>query len=122
MAVEIEPLAQAMAQLTDEARESIREIEQASKKQAANWEREQQKTQAEWVRVARSMNAAASELSEASTTARRAARGWTWKLWAGVILASLMPTLLLLIASLLLLNPRVTTTVEGVTWLLLKLN
>lgn len=122
LAAEIEPLAQAMAKLTDEARQRIEEVEQASQRQANEWQKKQQQVSAEWVAVAKSMNQAANELAEASATANRAARGWTWKLWAGVILASLMPTVVLLIASWLWLSPQVTTTTEGVTWLILKLN
>ena len=122
LAAEIEPLAQAMAKLTDEARQRIEEVEQASQRQANEWQKKQQQVSAEWVAVARSMNQAANELAEASVTANRAARGWNWKLWAGVLVASLMPTVVLLIASWVWLNPQVTTTTEGVTWLILKLN
>ncbi|PXZ99624.1 hypothetical protein DMW43_27445, partial [Serratia marcescens] len=42
-----------------------------------------------------------------------AARGWHWKLWLTVMLASMMPTVVLLIASLLLLDLTPLTTEDG---------
>ncbi|WP_374707597.1 IncQ-type mobilization protein MobB, partial [Escherichia coli] len=36
----------------------------------------------------------------AAQSARSASRGWHWKLWLTVMLASMMPTVVLLIASL----------------------
>ncbi|WP_431733340.1 IncQ-type mobilization protein MobB, partial [Kingella kingae] len=52
--------------------------------------------------------------------ARSAARGWTWRLWAGVLIASVTPILALLIASWLWLEPQIIEQQGGI-WLIFKL-
>jgi len=120
LAEAIEPLAQSMATLADEARERIAEVKQASEEQAASWTSEQQKAMSAWQHAAKDMRAAAAELTTASQTARSAARGWTWKLWAGVLIASVMPILVLLIALWLWLEPQIIEQQGGV-WLIFRL-
>ncbi|MGP7823407.1 IncQ-type mobilization protein MobB [Proteus mirabilis] len=117
LAAEIEPLAQSMATLADEARQRIAEVQQASEEQAASWTSQQQQAMNSWREAAKDMRAAAEELTTASQTARSAARGWTWRLWAGVLIASVTPILALLIASWLSLDLRVITTEDGTIWL-----
>ncbi|WP_268621080.1 IncQ-type mobilization protein MobB [Escherichia coli] len=117
LAAEIEPLAQSMATLADEARQRIAEVQQASEEQAASWTSQQQQAMSAWRQAAKDMRAAAGELTTASQTARSAARGWTWRLWAGVLIASVTPILVLLIASWLSLDLRVVTTEDGTIWL-----
>ncbi|WP_252358509.1 IncQ-type mobilization protein MobB [Escherichia coli] len=117
LAAEIEPLAQSMATLADEARQRIAEVQQASEEQAASWTSQQQQAMSAWREAAKDMRAAAGELTTASQTARSAARGWTWRLWVGVLIASVTPILALLIASWLSLDLRVITTEDGAIWL-----
>ncbi|WP_368858718.1 IncQ-type mobilization protein MobB [Proteus mirabilis] len=73
-----------------------------------------------WRQAAKDMRAAAGELAKAGQTARSAARGWTWRLWAGVLIASVMPILALLIASWLWLEPQIIEQ-QGSIWLIFKL-
>lgn len=117
LAAEIEPLAQSMATLADEARQRIAEVQQASEEQAASWTSQQQQAMSAWREAAKDMRAAAGELTKASQTARSAVRGWTWRLWVGVLIASVTPILALLIASWLSLDLRVVTTEDGAIWL-----
>lgn len=79
LAEEIEPLAQALAALADETRQTLNEQQQASLKQADEWGQHQQKTAAAWREAASNMRAAAEDLSQAANSANRAARGWTWR-------------------------------------------
>lgn len=120
LAAEIEPLAQSMATLADEARQRIAEVQQASEEQAASWTSQQQQAMSAWRQAAKDMRAAAGELTKAGQTARSAARGWTWRLWAGVLIASVMPILALLIASWLWLEPQIIEQ-QGSIWLIFKL-
>ncbi|MES7190638.1 IncQ-type mobilization protein MobB, partial [Cutibacterium acnes] len=106
--------------LADEARQRIAEVQQASEEQAASWTSQQQQAMSAWRQAAKDMRAAAGELITASQTARSAARGWTWKLWAGVLTASVMPILVLLIASWLWLEPQIIEQQGGI-WLIFKL-
>lgn len=120
LAAEIEPLAQSMATLADEARQRIAEVQQASEEQAASWTSQQQQAMSAWQEAAKNMRTAAGELTTASQTARSAARGWTWRLWVGVLIASVTPILVLLIASWLWLEPHVIEQQGGI-WLIFKL-
>ncbi|MBJ3751269.1 mobilization protein, partial [Salmonella enterica subsp. enterica serovar Typhimurium] len=116
-AEQIEPLAQSMATLADEARQVMSQTQQASEAQAAEWLKAQRETQAAWAKLAKELWEVASEVSDAAQSARSAARGWHWKLWLTVMAASMMPTLVLLIASLLLLDLTPLTTEDGSIWL-----
>ncbi|WP_208365564.1 IncQ-type mobilization protein MobB, partial [Helicobacter pylori] len=111
---------QSMATLADEARQRIAEVQQASEEQAASWTSQQQQAMSAWQEAAKDMRTAAGELTTASQTARSAARGWTWRLWVGVLIASVTPILVLLIASWLWLEPHVIEQQGGI-WLIFKL-
>ncbi|MDP1217631.1 IncQ-type mobilization protein MobB [Klebsiella pneumoniae] len=63
------------------------------------------------------MREVASEVSSAAQSARSASRGWHRKLWLTVMLASMMPTVVLLIASVLLLYLTPLTTEEVSIWM-----
>lgn len=117
LAEQIEPLAQSMATLADEARQAMSQTQQASEAQAAQWLKAQRQTQAAWVELAKELREVAAEVSSAAQSARSASRGWHWKLWLTVLAASAMPTLVLLIASLLLLDLTPLTTEDGSIWL-----
>lgn len=117
LAEQIEPLAQSMATLADEARQVMSQTQQASEAQAAQWLKAQRQTQAAWVELAKDLREVAEEVSSAAQSARSAARGWHWKLWLTVMLASMMPTVVLLIASLLLLDLTPLTAEDGSIWL-----
>ncbi|MGS3430383.1 IncQ-type mobilization protein MobB, partial [Serratia nevei] len=84
LAAEIEPLAQSMATLADEARQRIAEVQQASEEQAASWTSQQQQAMSAWEEAAKDMRTAAGELTTASQRARGPARGRRWGLWVGV--------------------------------------
>ena len=114
LAEQIEPLAQSMATLADEARQVM------SQTQAAEWLKAQRQTGAAWVELAKELREVAAEVSSAAQSARSAARGWTWKLWAGVLIASVTPILALLIASWLWLEPQIIEQQGGI-WLVFKL-
>ena len=114
LAEQIEPLAQSMATLADEARQVMSQTQQASEAQAAEWLKAQRQT---GVELAKELREVAAEVSSAAQSARSASRGWHWKLWLTVMLASMMPTVVLLIASLLLLDLTPLTTEDGSIWL-----
>ncbi|MDF5522710.1 IncQ-type mobilization protein MobB, partial [Vibrio parahaemolyticus] len=88
--------------------------------QAAEWLKAQRQTGAAWVELAKELREVAAEVSSAAQSARSAARGWTWKLWAGVLIASVTPILALLIASWLWLEPQIIEQQGGI-WLVFKL-
>lgn len=117
LAEQIEPLAQSMATLADEARQVMSQTQQASEAQAAEWLKAQRQTGAAWVELAKELREVAAEVSSAAQSARSVSRGWHWKLWLTVMLASMMPTVVLLIASLLLLDLTPLTTEDGSIWL-----
>ena len=117
LAEQIEPLAQSMATLADEARQVMSQTQQASEAQAAEWLKAQRQTGAAWVELAKELREVAAEVSSAAQSARSASRGWHCKLWLTVMLASMMPTVVLLIASLLLLDLTPLTTEDGSIWL-----
>ena len=117
LAEQIEPLAQSMATLADEARQVMSQTQQASEAQAAEWLKAQRQTGAAWVELAKELREVAAEVSSAAQSVRSASRGWHWKLWLTVMLASMMPTVVLLIASLLLLDLTPLTTEDGSIWL-----
>lgn len=96
LAEQIEPLAQSMATLADEARQVMSQTQQASEAQAAEWLKAQRQTGAAWVELAKELREVAAEVSSAAQSARSASRGWHWKLWLTVMLASMMPTVVLL--------------------------
>ena len=121
LASEIEPLAQAMANLVDETRQSLKTQQSASRAQAQAWSQAQAKTSDSWREAARDMQVAAQTLSEAAETANRAARGWTWRLWIGVLIASITPLLGLLIVSWIWLDPQILSD-QGTTFLVIPLN
>ena len=87
------------------------------KAEAAEWLKAQRQTGAAWVELAKELREVAAEVSSAAQSARSASRGWHWKLWLTVMLASMMPTVVLLIASLLLLDLTPLTTEDGSIWL-----
>ncbi|PYA91369.1 IncQ-type mobilization protein MobB, partial [Serratia marcescens] len=88
-----------------------------SEAQAAEWLKAQRQTGAAWVELAKELREVAAEVSSAAQSARSASRGGHWKLWLTVMLASMMPTVVLLIASLLLLDLTPLTTEDGSIWL-----
>ncbi len=118
LAEQIEPLAQSMATLADEARQVMSQTQQASEAQAAEWLKAQRQTGAAWGGAGqRVAGGSRRRVNSAAQSARSASRGWHWKLWLTVMLASMMPTVVLLIASLLLLYLTPLTTEDGSIWL-----
>lgn len=117
LAESIEPLAQSMATLADEAREQIDALTEASKQSTHRWSEQQTRTAQAWKDAAGEMQRAASALQTQAHAARQAAKGWTWRLWVAVLIGSMTPILVLLIASWLLLDLQLVTTEDGALWL-----
>ena len=120
VAVEIEPLAQALATLADETQESLKAQQDESRRQAANWTRAQEETAEAWRDSASTLRSSAQALIQAAETAQRAARGWRWKLWTGVALASGMPMLVLLIGLWVWGDPYLMEQ-KGITYLIMRI-
>ncbi|MHB5684037.1 IncQ-type mobilization protein MobB, partial [Klebsiella pneumoniae] len=72
LAEQIEPLAQSMATLADEARQVMSQTQQASEAQAAEWLKAQRQTGAAWVELAKELREVAAEVSSAAQSARSA--------------------------------------------------
>lgn len=74
LAEQIEPLAQSMATLADEARQVMSQTQQASEAQAAEWLKAQRQTGAAWVELAKELREVAAEVSSAATAGLRFAQ------------------------------------------------
>ena len=90
LADRIEPLAQSMAALADDAREQILELRKATAGQAEEWGRERQRALEGTARTAAQIHSSASELKNAAREAKGAVKWWVWEMWIGVILAALV--------------------------------
>jgi hypothetical protein len=86
LASEIEPLAQALAALADETRQTLSELQQASHAQAETWSQQQQKAAAALHEAASSLEGAARSLRAQAEAATEASDRLTWRLWAGAAL------------------------------------
>ena len=122
LAAELEPLAQAMAKLADDAAEQIAGLQTASREQATAWSTAQTAAAAAWKAAAQEMRTAADELRAASDQARDtatiSAAALTRRLWIIVTVTALTPILVLLIGSWIWLDPRVVED-AGRLWILL---
>ena len=122
LAAEIEPLAQAMATLADDAREQIAGLQKASREQATAWSTAQTAAAAAWKTAAQDMRTAAQALRAASDQAREtatiSAAALTTRIWIVALTAALTPILVLAIASWIWLDPRVVAD-AGRLWILL---
>ncbi|WP_167654210.1 IncQ-type mobilization protein MobB, partial [Salmonella enterica] len=116
LAEQIEPLARSMATLADEARQVMSQTQQASEAQAAEWPKAQRPTGAGWGGLGQALRGGAAQVSSAAQRARRAARGWAWKPLPTVMLASLMPSVGLLVPPFSLLELTPPTTRGGPLW------
>lgn len=99
VAERIEPLAQAMAALADEARQSVTSVEHSSRQQAAAWLASQAKAAELQASAAQQSAAATAQLRRAAEQGSRVAWSWRWPLWIGVVTAGMAPLALLLIGS-----------------------
>lgn len=97
MTQRIEPLAQAMATLSDEARRGIADSQEASRQQAAHWFAAQNAAAESQTAAAKASTQAAAELREAAHAARSAAGQWHGWLWFWVAFAAMAPIAVLLI-------------------------
>jgi uncharacterized protein YukE len=83
VAEQIEPLAQAMAALTDETAETLERIKAETATQVQQWQRQAVQLKAE-------NEAAASKLHNLIELAQKLTRFWTLKAWAAVVLVALL--------------------------------
>ncbi|WP_413641472.1 IncQ-type mobilization protein MobB [Oceanisphaera sp. IT1-181] len=118
--MEIEPLAIALAELSDRAEQSIIAQEEASKRQAAEWTSYQKKSADQWTEVAKEMNKAANGVWNTTDKARETIGGLGRRIWLWVLMASLTPILVLLIVLLILFNPSLTEQ-DGISYLIIRL-
>lgn len=114
LAGQIEPLAQSLATLADKAVTAIDKTQEASIKQAGEWEIQQGKAATAW-------EGTAEALDKAAEKADRAASQLGWRIFVLTSMGFLLFTLVLLIGLWLWLAPELRTTKEGAVWLLLRL-
>lgn len=114
LAGQIEPLAQSLATLADKAVTAIDKTQEASIKQAGEWEIQQGKAATAW-------EGTAEALDKAAEKADRAASQLGWRIFVLTSMGFLLFMLVLLIGLWLWLTPELRTTKEGAMWLLLRL-
>lgn len=114
LAGQIEPLAQSLATLADKAVTAIEETQNASIKQAGEWEIQQGKAATAWEGTAEALDKAAGK-------AEGAASQLGWRIFVVTSMGFLLFMLVLLIGLWLWLTPELRTTKEGAVWLLLRL-
>lgn len=90
LADEIEPLAQSLAILADDARAALSETLNHADAQAVTWSQQQAQTAAHWKQTAQTVEQAAQRLENATEQARWLIQGHTWRLWIGVVIAALI--------------------------------
>jgi len=83
VAEQIEPLAQAMAALTDETQETLERIKTETAAQVQQWQRQSAQMKAEH-------EAAAGKLHNLIDLAQQLTRSWTLKAWAAVVLVAFL--------------------------------
>lgn len=115
LAEEIEPLAQALASLAEESMGVL----EAQKSAAQDQAKSQRQALAELKKTMEKTSAAIQILEETAATAQRAASGWSWKLFVGVLAASVVSLVVLLVGLSLWLEPEFVSQGESV-WLTLK--
>ena len=90
LATEIEPLAQSLAALADETRQTLAEQQQASLEQAATWSQQQQKAAEALKLAASSIEEAAKRLTTQAEAATQASQDLTWRLLLAAILSGVL--------------------------------
>ena len=124
---EWEPVAQSLASLADETRETIWQTHQAAADQADEWSRQQEKARKDWNQTVRTLRSVAQEATDAARQAQDATQDLEvarsrdrWWTVAIVLLTTMGITSGLVIASWLLLPFEVVTGQEGTLWLRLR--
>lgn len=90
LAEEIEPLAQSLAILADDTRDALSDALAQAQRQAETWSQQQAQSAVQWQQTARALEQATIQLDQATQRARRLLQWQNWRLWAGVLLASLI--------------------------------
>lgn len=90
LADEIEPLAQSLALLADDARAALSETLSQANAQAATWSQHQSQTAAHWQQTAQTVEQAAQRLENATQQARWLIQDRNWRLWIGVAITALI--------------------------------
>ncbi|WP_244086770.1 IncQ-type mobilization protein MobB, partial [Aeromonas caviae] len=121
LAGQIAPLAPSVATFADRAVPAIDKTQEASIKQAGEWEIQQGKAATAWEGTAEALDKAAEALDKAAGKAEGAASQLGWRIFVVTSMGFLLFMLVLLIGLWLWLSPDLRTTKEGAVWLLLRL-
>lgn len=90
LADEIEPLAQSLALLADDARAALSETLNHAAAQATTWSQQQSQTAAQWQQTAQTVEQAAQQLQNATEQARWLIEDRNWRIWLGVAITALI--------------------------------
>ena len=96
MANEIEPLAQALATLADQATEHLHQQQSKSEEHTEQWIQAQLATSTAWAEASADLKQAANTLTNATNHALKATNGLEWRLIALSLMTSILPMLVLL--------------------------
>ena len=119
IAQEIEPLAQALAMLSEEARKTLTTLPELSRQQAGEWGKQQTNAAEALHSAAQKIRQASGELRQSADYAKRIAEGWSWKVWTAVLFSPVLTTLVLLTAFWLWSDPHLVIHQDEI-WLRLK--
>jgi ElaB/YqjD/DUF883 family membrane-anchored ribosome-binding protein len=90
LADEIEPLAQSLALLADDARAALSETLSQAQAQAGLWSQQQSQTATQWQQTAQTVAQTAQRLENATQQARWLIEDRNWRLWIGVAITALI--------------------------------
>lgn len=93
IALQFEPLAQAMAALTDETRETLESIQTSAREQADEMALLGQKGARQWQTTCQTIEKAAQGLLKASEASQRASRRQGWQTWLMVAMVTAIASL-----------------------------
>ena len=100
----IEPMAQAMAKLSEEARQQIGEVESSSKRQAEVWNKSQEEVTRDMRELLKDVKKVSQDVTEMTYNTKRTLGKIELRIWGTALLVGCLPTILLVFASLLLLD------------------
>ena len=121
LAQQIEPMAQALATLADQATTHLQEQKTASETHTQAWIEAQTNTARAWIEAAKSVKNAAHEMTDATNRAIDLTNAWQTRVILICLISSIMPMAVLLIASWIWLDPQIVTK-DGIIWLALQTN
>jgi acyl-CoA synthetase (AMP-forming)/AMP-acid ligase II len=116
LADEIEPLAQSLAILADDARAALSETLSQAQAQAETWSRHQTETAAQWQQTARAVEQAAQRLENATERARWLVQGRNWRSWVAMLLGAIIASAIAPSVSALWQRPSQDTITDAENW------